>query len=119
MSEFGRIVRSARKKLGMTMGDLARELGFSVSYVSDVERGLRAPWTDKKVLQLAMLLEYPPVALMSAAAKERGAFELDANVSDSGRSVGAYLAREWSEMTDKDFTELSNWLTKRQRDRET
>ena len=40
---FGDLLRKLRRKANRTLGDVARVLGFSVVYMSDVERGNRKP----------------------------------------------------------------------------
>lgn len=37
----GATMRTAREKANVSMGQMARELGLSVTYVSDLERGYR------------------------------------------------------------------------------
>ena len=37
--EFGAVLRSRRKELGYTQGELAGLCGVSVSFISDMERG--------------------------------------------------------------------------------
>ncbi len=105
--------REARKAADKTMGDLANFLGVSVSYVSDVERGYRQPWTNDRILQIAKFLGTNPIPLLEAAATVRGSFELDANVSQVGREVGASLTRAWSALTDEDFRALEEIAQKR------
>lgn len=113
MENFGRLVRRLRKEANKTMGDVAQVLGFSVTYISDVERGKRAPWNDTVVQRLADELGVLPEVLLASAAETRGAFELAADVSPAGRVAGAYLAREWQNLTDDDFGQLREWLTKK------
>lgn len=43
MSEFEKQVRKALIDHGMTLSDLANELGITVSYVYDILKGNRAP----------------------------------------------------------------------------
>ena len=37
--DFGKIIRSKRKKLGYTQAKLAEYTGFSTSFISDLENG--------------------------------------------------------------------------------
>lgn len=67
MSDFGSMLRAERKRLRLTLADVADAAGCSVSHVSDVERGVRQPsaasahnlasavggWTDAMVAALA------------------------------------------------------------------
>ena len=56
---FGRTVRILRKLMGLTMGDLADTLGWPVSKLSDIERGLVEPPDMAEVLALARALKLP------------------------------------------------------------
>lgn len=103
---YGSVQRAARKKAEKTMDDLAKFLGVSVSYVSDVERGYRQPWTNERILQIANFLGTEPVPLIRAAGTARGAFVLNADVTPAGRDAGASLMRVWNELSDDDFREL-------------
>jgi transcriptional regulator with XRE-family HTH domain len=42
-STFGDLLRQLRKRAGMTQGDLAAAVGYSVSFVCDLERNRRLP----------------------------------------------------------------------------
>jgi transcriptional regulator with XRE-family HTH domain len=110
-SNFGHQLREARQGADMTMGELVRVLGVSVTYISDVERGNRAPLTKDNILKAAAAMKIDPSRLLAAAAESKGAFELEADhLSDAGREVGAYLSREWRTMTDDDFNALREFF---------
>ena len=74
---FGDLLRRLRRKADKTLGDVARELGISVVYLSDVERSNRKPFTNARLIKLAMFLEADAEALIEAADKERGIIEYD------------------------------------------
>jgi len=111
-NEFGELLRQARTKAGRTMGDLAEHLGVSVAYVSDVERGTRAPLTAQRLARAVELLEIEdPDALVIAAAQSRGAFELEAtDVSAKAKEVGAALMRGWGDLSDDELELIANVL---------
>lgn len=52
---FGDLVRGVRESAGISLSTVAGELGFSVAYVSGVERGLRGPFRTSIVTRLALL----------------------------------------------------------------
>ena len=53
--DFGRIIRGRRKELGYTQKYIADFTGFSVSFISDLERG--KPTAElEKAIQLANIL---------------------------------------------------------------
>lgn len=55
VEELGEAIRSRRKELHYTQAFLAEFTGFSVSFISDVERG-KATAEIGKTLQLLMIL---------------------------------------------------------------
>ena len=74
---FGDALRRTRQNAEMTLGDVARLLDVSVVYVSDVERGNRRPFSNKRILRVARLLEADPAPLIAAADVEKGVIEYD------------------------------------------
>jgi transcriptional regulator with XRE-family HTH domain len=74
---FGDLLRRLRRKANRTLGDVARVLGVSVVYLSDVERGNRKPLSHERTLKVAAFLEIDPSELMEAADRERGFIEYD------------------------------------------
>jgi transcriptional regulator with XRE-family HTH domain len=110
-ARFGRVLRNMREQKKATMGELARHLGVSVSYLSDVERGFRPPLVDEKIMRTATFLEVQPDGLLREAAEARGAFQLDAaRVTPSARHVGAMLARQWAEMSPEKLNRIQKVL---------
>jgi transcriptional regulator with XRE-family HTH domain len=91
---FGARIRALRKKAGKTLGDVAAELGMSVVYVSDVERGNRLPFAPEHLELLAVTLSCDRKELLQLAAEARGAFELPtAKMPAQARDFVAGLAR--------------------------
>jgi transcriptional regulator with XRE-family HTH domain len=112
--EFGDLLRRTRKKADKSMLDLATHLGVSVVFISDVERGNRAPLTPDKILKVTELLDVDPEPLLQAAAESRGSFELDATrVSGKARQVGAALMRGWTELDENDLEKIAHILQRR------
>ena len=72
---FGDVLRRARHDAEKTLGDVARLLGVSVVYVSDVERGNRRPFGNERILKIANFLDADPAPLITAADIERGVIE--------------------------------------------
>lgn len=78
MSErFGDLLRQQRRKADKTLGDVARLLGVSVVFLSDVERGNRRPLGNERLIRIAEFLDVDPAALIEAADRERGFIEYD------------------------------------------
>lgn len=113
-NSFGQLLRTRRSEAGLSMGALARELEVSVTYLSDVERGTRAPLSSDRIKQAAALMKLDKAELREldeAAAESRGFFELVAdNLSSTGRQVGATLMRGWPSYSDSDFERLMKLL---------
>jgi transcriptional regulator with XRE-family HTH domain len=74
---FGDLLRRLRRQADKTLGDVARKLGVSIPYLSDVERGNRKPFTTERLIQLAVFLEIDAAPLIEAADRERGIIEYD------------------------------------------
>lgn len=72
---FGDVLRRTRQQAKRTLGDVARLLGVSVVYVSDVERGNRRPFSNERILKIAKLLKADPAPLIAAADVEKGFIE--------------------------------------------
>lgn len=74
---FGDALRSTRQDAGKTLGDVAKLLGKSVVYVSDVERSNRRPFNNERIIKVAKFLKADPAPLISAADVDRGVIEYD------------------------------------------
>jgi transcriptional regulator with XRE-family HTH domain len=66
---FGRVLREARKALGMSQEDLAGEADFDRTYPSLLERGLRTP-TLTVIIALAKVLRVPAAWLVNKTLEE-------------------------------------------------
>jgi len=74
---FGELLRKLRRKSDKTLGDVARMLGVSVVYLSDVERGNRKPFNNDRIVKIAEYLAEDAADLIEAADRERGFIEYD------------------------------------------
>ena len=74
---FGDALRTTRRNAEKTLGDVAKLLGISVVYVSDVERGNRRPFSNERILEIARFVKTDPAPLIAAADVERGVIEYD------------------------------------------
>ena len=54
-TDFGRAIRSKRKKLGYTQAQLAEYTGFSTSFISNLENGKETAELGKAVFLLQLL----------------------------------------------------------------
>jgi transcriptional regulator with XRE-family HTH domain len=69
---FGSLLRSCRQQASKTLGDVARHISVSVSFVADVEHDRRNPLKPEQIIACARLFGIDSTALLAAAAKQRG-----------------------------------------------
>lgn len=74
---FGDVLRKSRKAAGKTLSDVAKLLGVSIVYVSDIERGNRRALANDRIIAVARFLNTDPKPLIAAADIERGFIEYD------------------------------------------
>lgn len=105
---FGSLLRQFRTDAVKSMGQLARHLDVSVTYISDVELGRRAPLTRENILSAAKFLGASPDALLAAAAESKGVFELDAKgLAPKKSRLGAALARGWNDLSNEQVAKIA------------
>ena len=78
---FGRNVREARKRAGLSQEELAHRAAMKRSYLSDLERGTRNPSVDA-LGRLALALGVMPAELLAVAAED--AWPPGASQAESG-----------------------------------
>lgn len=52
---FGKKIREARTKMGISRASLAEELGISVNFLGDIERGLKLPSVPNLIMMTNIL----------------------------------------------------------------
>ncbi len=104
---FGALLRDIRVRLGLSLKQVADVLGVTPVYVSDIERGNRAPLGTDKILALSDVPGLTPVDienLMLAATSQRGAVQMtvpdnrDAQVALSGMARGGFSDDQWRDL---------------------
>jgi transcriptional regulator with XRE-family HTH domain len=111
---FGERLRELRKKANLTLGDVADNLGVSVVYVSDVERGNRPPLRPDLIDKIAAVLKSDATDLHRLAAEARGAFEVRTDrIPERAKEFMAGLAR--GDQYPDDFWEELAQLAKKQK----
>jgi len=108
---FGDYLRKAREKKGVTLSALARLLGCSVPYLSDVETGRRNPLTEKKLVQTAEFLGLQPESLKIKAAMSLGQFNLPAGSPKADR-LAVKLAKAWPDLEEEDLQAIEKIIEK-------
>ncbi len=111
MSKFGNSIREARTELGMSLDDLATVIGVSKVYICDVERGLRKPFTQRRIPLVAKTLNLDPVELAKHAAIERGYVELTVvKQKPSKARLAAALSHGWDAIDEDAVNKLMGAL---------
>jgi transcriptional regulator with XRE-family HTH domain len=113
--KFGELFRDERKRSGKTMGDLARHLSVSVTYLSDVERCTRPALTPARIRSADALMNTSSSTLhelMRAAQDEQGEILLPLPSSEVGRETGAALQRKWATLDDDEFAKIMDVIKK-------
>ncbi len=91
---FGDLIRSNRRKLNLSLQDVADALGVTAVYVSEVERGKRPPFVTERLPALAKVLSIEFNDLLRAAWSIRKAIDFDPeSSSDKQFEALATLAR--------------------------
>lgn len=103
--------RAARESAQMSLGRLAAKLDVSAAYLSEVERGMRAPLSAARILAAADILATNPLPLLQASVSERGKVVLDVReTGEVGQRVAARLARSWCTLSDDAFAAIEGVL---------
>lgn len=89
--KFGSTLRRLRVASDKTLKDVARHIGVSIVYLSDVERGNRRPLPLEKIARICDYLRVDPSSLITAAVQERGAIEI--NIRGRGKIKGSVILR--------------------------
>lgn len=74
---FGDLLRKLRRNADRTLGEVAKEIGVSIVYLSDVERGNRKPFGTDRLIEIASYLNADAAMLIGAADREKGVIEYD------------------------------------------
>ncbi len=106
---FGNMARAARIDARMTVRELARQLSWSPSYVSDVENGLRNPPGPEKVVKWAEILGADANQFMKMALETRATLELQVT-GESDLDLASALARKWPGLTENQKKNLKTAL---------
>ncbi|MBD8034596.1 helix-turn-helix domain-containing protein [Solibacillus merdavium] len=92
--EFGKMLKSLRKKRGLTLADLSDLSGISISYLNRLEKGERKSPGFTKILKLAKVLKVDPASLVGS----------DLNMSDKPMSISELLFSTQIEHNDEILT---------------
>ena len=96
MSKFGNLLRDLREATGASMGTLAKAIGVSVAYLSDVELSRRPPLTAQRIDAAAAALGLGPertTQLHESAAESRTSFNFAPQRPEEAKLLGALARR--------------------------
>lgn len=100
MSEpFGDLARRLRTESEVSLRTVSKQLGWTPTYVSDIERGRRSAPTVAIARKWAEVIGADPELLADAAFRDRRVVEFPVDPeTDKGQAL-ALLARSWSDLT--------------------
>ena len=105
--EFGERVREIRTERGLSITALADHLGVTKVYVSDVERGRRAPLSLTRIKQVSDVLGCDPFDLYLLAVRSRGHVVLPtSDIGEEQSRLAAVLSYRWSELNNNDVSKM-------------
>lgn len=97
------------------MGAVARHIDVSITFLSDVERGVRPPLSPERIRRAAEFMgsnDATLTALLRAAQADANAIELPLPSSERGREAGAALQRGWASFDDETFERIMGVIDK-------
>lgn len=106
---FGDLVRTQRTRMRRSLREVARGLGLTPSYISDIERGHRAAPAPPIVRRWAALIGADADALVEAALTDRKSVVLALDEEDRAGArnrAAVALARSWEELSDQDLQKI-------------
>lgn len=113
MPEFGATIRKIREQLRKTLASVAADMGVSVVYLSDIERGRRSPPLGEKLQKLSASLQLNPQEVEEWAHKERQRVELNLNNrTEVASNAAIMLARRWDSLSDDEASQILKILNR-------
>lgn len=106
---FGDLARDARVGAEKTLKEVADALGYTVAYVSDIERGNRNPPSTDVARKWASLLGANPDDFEWYAQLDRRSIEFPVDRDDldaMSNRVALTLARKWRELSQESLEEI-------------
>lgn len=114
MTKFGKALRKIREKKELYLKNVADVMGWSVVYLSDIERGNRNPPAKNDIIKLSKFLGIDIDYLLNLADKDKGFVEVNLKGMKKKQSDTALsIARKMETFGDEDWEELNDFLKKR------
>jgi hypothetical protein len=103
-TQFGTVLKAARRKTGKRLGDDPDAVGVTAAYLSDVERGNRLPLAPDRISRAAQFLDLDENYLHAAAARDRQELRLPiGNLNDRQVRHGLTLLRGVHELPEEEL----------------
>jgi transcriptional regulator with XRE-family HTH domain len=103
VNPFGKMLRQERKDLDMTLGDLAKRLGISVPYLSQIETGtkpLQEGFVDRVIRELNLTGDgMNRLRRAAAVSMSEYAIRLKAGASNDDRVLASVLATGFARLS--------------------
>jgi len=97
---FGQILRASRVEAQKTLKGVADCLGWSVVYLSDIERGRRNPPAAEDIKKIADCIGCPASQLLDQADLDRERVEIPLTNTGRSNEAALALARRWTDLTE-------------------
>jgi len=107
---FGQTLRVMRTTAGLSLRELAKRLGVSPAYISQVERGKARPPTDERIRQIEKILALPAGSLLSATGRVES--EIDEFLADVPEACDFIRQAQETRLGPADFGALTALLRK-------
>ena len=115
-SSFGGMVRALREGMGKTLKDFAAYMGWSIVYVSDIERGRRNPPSLDALKKMSSFLHCDEGFLIDKANKARNRVEIELKGNPETINTALLLARRWSDLTEQQLSDITEIINKKDAD---
>lgn len=96
---YGELVREARRGQDITLDTLAKRMGLSVSYLSDIERGRRPPLATQATMELEVALSLLDHRLLDARAQHMERSTLPLGLRPDQDEAALHLGRVWQHLS--------------------
>lgn len=112
---FGSSLKKIRLSMGLTQEDIANVIGVSIAYVSDIERGQRAPFQDDDIKKLCKkfpdAMNYDEMIQLAKVSRPKFILETK-NASSTKLSLGAKIQDMWPFMTDVQASRILDFISR-------
>jgi transcriptional regulator with XRE-family HTH domain len=107
MAKFGDGLRALREKTPISLNQLARKMGWSAVYQSDVERGRAYPPNINRLKDFARHLGVDALELIELVTVEKKSIRLEINPERKIQlHTATILVSQWDTLTDEQLKEI-------------